>query len=162
MKQAKALLLATALFAAPACAQTAGLDAMAGHWAITGATGERLGASTIQVQTPGAMLFEERRVGNDPPQQLWFENSERTGGWVQLFLGPHGIREFTQLSRPNEWPVVLGAHVVLQNRTEADFRMTMSRRSADQYRRVLEISTDGRRTWSAVFDYVYRRDGTNQ
>ena len=157
MKSFVALLLLTVLFSAPACAQTGGLDEMAGRWTIVDPSGVRLGESAIVVQTPGAMLFEERRVGSDPAQQLWFENSERAGGWVQLFLGPRGVREFTPQSVPGAWPLVLGAHVGLQSGAEADFRMTLSRQSPDHYRRLLEISTDGQRSWSAVFDYTYRR-----
>lgn len=156
------LVLLAVLCAAPACAQSNGLDEMAGRWAILDPAGARIGASTIVVQTPGAMLFEERRIGDEPTQQLWFEDSERAGGWVQLFLGPRGIREFAPLSAHDAWPLVLGAHVTLQSGTQADFRMTLSRQSADQYRRLLEISTDGNRTWSPVFDYVYRRESARE
>ena len=74
------------------------LDALAGDWSIRDASGAIIGRSTIAVQTPDAMLFEERRIGNEPAQQLWFERSERAGGWAQLFLGPNGIREFALLS----------------------------------------------------------------
>lgn len=154
----RALVVLAALHAAPACAQS--MDEIAGSWAILDPAGARIGESTIVVQAPNAMIFEERRVGADPVQQLWFENSEAAGGWVQLFVSPRGIRAFAPVSAPGEWPIVLGARVTLQSGAEADFRMTMSRESADRHRRLLEISTDGSLTWSTVFDFRYRRIDT--
>jgi hypothetical protein len=139
--------------AAPAVA----LDTMAGHWTIFDTSGAAIGSSTITVQMPDAMILEERRIDKEDGQLLWFERSERSGGWVQLFLGPDGIREFLPLSLPGAWPLVLGSHVRLGDGAEVDFRMTLTRSTADSSRRILEISRDGGTTWSRVFDYSYRR-----
>lgn len=154
-----AFLAALSLLGAPVSAEPAQegqLDFLAGDWAITG-PGGLTGRSHIVVQMPGAMLFELRDIANEGPLPLWFELSERTHGWVQLFPAPGGIREFALLSPAGAWPMVFGADVTLRNGSRARFRLTMSRGSADESRRLLEMSTDGGGTWSQVFDYLYRR-----
>ncbi|MBV9883702.1 MAG: hypothetical protein JO276_11890 [Sphingomonadaceae bacterium] len=132
------------------------LDFLAGDWRITDSAG-REGRSRIIVQGPGAMLFELREIGGDGPLPLWFEYAERTHGWLQLFPGPNGLREFALESPAGAWPMVFGAEVALQDGSRARFRLTMTRASADESRRLLELSRDGGRTWSPVFDYLYRR-----
>ena len=134
------------------------LDFLAGDWDLYDPSGARIGHSRILVQAPGAMLFEERLVGEDHPQPLWFENSEADGGWIQLFVGIRGlVREFRTTSPPGEWPLVMGADVTLRDGTPVRFRMTMSRRSNDETRRILEVTRDGGTQWDTVFDYGYRR-----
>jgi hypothetical protein len=132
------------------------LDFLAGEWAITGPGGVT-GRSHIVAQLPGAMLFELRDIEGEGPLPLWFERSERTHGWIQLFPAPGGIREFTLLSPQGEWPMVFGAEVTLRDGGHARFRLTMSRTSVDENRRLLEISRDGGSAWATVFDYHYRR-----
>jgi hypothetical protein len=152
--------LATQPAAAPADAATAviDLDFLGGNWDLFDAAGKKVGDSTITVHAPGAALFELRTADGGEGQPLWFFNSERDKGWVQLFLGPSNqARAFTLQSPPNSWPLVLGADVVLRDGTPARFRMTMTRASADLSRRKLEMSRDQGATWSTVFDYEYRR-----
>lgn len=134
------------------------LDFLAGQWSLHDASGAMVGSSTIVVQEPGAMLYERRTVGQTAAQPLWFENAERTGGWVQLFLNPAGrIREFSTLSEAGQWPLVLGGDVILRDGAQAQFRLTISRASDDESRRVLEMSRDSSQTWTTVLDYTYRR-----
>ncbi len=137
------------------------LDFLAGDWVIHDQTGALVGSATILLQAPGAMLFEQRTVARDAPQPLWFVHAERTGGWVQLFLNPGGqVREFTTESTNGNWPLVLGAQVRLRDGALARFRLTMTRASDNESRRLLEMSRDGGTSWSAVFDYTYRRTGS--
>lgn len=134
------------------------IDFLAGEWRILDTEGKEIGHSTIAVQVPGAMLFEVRKIGDRGPQSLWLMNSEKHGGWTQLFIGPKGaVREFPPQSRPGAWPLVTGAPVTLQSGENVVFRMAISRKSDDQTRRVLEMSADNGATWKTVFDYTYVR-----
>jgi hypothetical protein len=138
------------------------LDFLAGSWALHDPSGTRVGSSRIVVQASNAMLFEERQVGNAAMQPLWFANVESSGRWTQYFVGALGlIRAFVAESGPGAWPIVMGADVTLRDGTPVRFRMTMSRASADETRRILEISRDGGAAWSTVFDYVYRREAAS-
>jgi hypothetical protein len=149
----------TCLWSQAAYAQVAEMDFLEGRWIIQDASRTAVGVSEVEIQAPGAMLLERRQVGDRPVQMLWFENSERNGGWTQLFLGPMGaVREFAPIGQSASWPLTLGANVVLQDGSMADFRMTLSRPSDDSTRRRLEISRDNGVTWQDVFDYYYIRD----
>ena len=147
-------IIAAALVSAP----DAQLDGWAGTWAIANSEGRRIGHSRIEEQAPQLMVFEVREVEGNPPQPLWFEYSERNKGWTQLFRGPFGIREFGPLSPPGEWPLRLGADVVLRDGTPVTYRMAVTRISADAYRRLLEVSRDKGKSWQTVFDYQYSRE----
>lgn len=116
-----------------------------------------MAALASAVQAPGAMLFETRRVGTGKPQALWFANLE-SAGWTQWFVGARGsLREFRAQSTPGAWPLVMGAEIVTQDGQKTLFRMTISRASDDDTRRLLESTRDAGRTWTTVFDYRYRR-----
>jgi hypothetical protein len=151
--------LVLAGLAAPVQAQEAsGLDFLEGQWRIEDPSGHPVGTSDIVSQFPGAMLFEQRSIGDREPQALWFENAERNGGWTQLFVDPTGMtREFIPRSESGQWPVAMGANTTLQNGQDVEFRMTLNRDSADRSRRILEISRDGGESWSTIFDYQYVR-----
>ncbi len=158
----RSLCLAVGLMiSAPALAQPAppaSLDFLAGAWMLFDATGAEIGASRIEVQAPGAMLFERRTVGASAAQPIWFENSESAGGWSQLFLAASGqIRAFPTQSAPGVWPIVMGADTTLRDGARVRFRLTMSRASDNETRRVLEMSRDQGGSWTTVFDYIYRR-----
>ncbi len=155
--------MAAALLSAPAQAADGAegqLDGWAGNWTIADSSGRQIGRSTIEEQVSQLMLFELRLIeGNQAPQALWFEFSERNKGWTQLFRGPFGIREFGPMSPAGEWPMILGAEdVPLADGTNVSFRMTVSRLSPDSYRRVLERTRDEGATWETVFDYHYARE----
>lgn len=161
MKLLSAVCLALAVWAAPAHAQQTApqsLDFLAGNWTLHDASGAEIGRSRMEVQSPGAMLFEQRAVGEGAAQPIWFENSEKDSGWVQLFIGASGqVREFVTQSAPGAWPIVMGGDVTLRDGTPVKFRLTMARASDDETRRVLEMSRDQGATWTGVFDYTYRR-----
>jgi len=133
------------------------LDFLGGDWTLSGPSGEAAGTSHIVVQLPGAMIYEERRAeGGQLP--VWFVNSESAGGWSQLFPSPSGaLREFRPSSKPGEWPLVLGTDVRLADGSPARFRLTLTRRSDDESRRVLEMSGDSGAHWRPVFDFTYKR-----
>lgn len=158
------LFFVLAAVAPPAFAQPPSqLDFLGGDWTLHDSSGAQVGRSRIVVQAPGAMLFEERIVDGGEAQPIWFENSERNGGWTQLFVGAAGLmREFNTLSATGVWPIVMGGDVTLRDGTPVKFRLTMSRDSDDLTRRVLEISRDSGATWAPVFDYVYRRSSRPQ
>ena len=91
---------------------------------------------------------------------VWFVRTERENGWSQFFPGPKGaMREFTSVSAPGEWPLVLGGHALLGDGRAARFRLTMTREGAEGSRRLLEMSVDGGAKWQTIFDYHYRRPG---
>ena len=147
--------LASAQPATPAADQ---IDFFVGEWSLHDPSGESIGRSQIEAQVAGTMLFELRTVGGQPAQPLWFENAERHGGWTQLFVGPAGMtREFVPQSEPGAWPMVMGGEFILRDGTPARFRMSISKSSEDEVRRLLEMSRDAGATWNPVFDYVYRR-----
>lgn len=138
-------------------AQPVALGFLAGEWTLHDAAGAHIGRSTIDAQGSGAVLYERRTVG-DAVQPLWLINSERTGGWVQLFLNPSGqVREFSTLSHNGAWPLVLGAEARLRDGALARFRLTITAASDDESRRLLEMSRDNGASWSTVLDYTYRR-----
>lgn len=150
---------AVAVFSARAfAAEPADLGFLAGAWTIHDADGAEVGSSEIVEQAAGAVYFETRRVGDTNDQPLWFVNSESAGGWSQLFVGPgRRVRAFEPISAPGEWPIVLGATLVMKDGAPAQFRMTLARTGEDRSRRALERSNDGGATWTTVFDYDYRR-----
>ena len=162
MRPPALLILALLYFAPAALAQPAAepqLDFLAGDWALHDSAGARVGSSRIVVQAPNAMLYEERSVGNNGAQPLWFANVESSGRWTQFFVGARGlIRAFEAETAPGTWPIVMGSDVTLRDGTPVRFRMTISRASADETRRILEVSRNRGATWSNVFDYVYRRE----
>lgn len=134
------------------------LDFLAGAWELRDPSGKVLGASVVEVQEAGAVLFERRTVGEGRPQSLWLVNSENPSGWGQLFLGPkRQVREFRAMSAPGAWPILMGGEFVTQDGKATRFRMTMTRGSGDDTRRVLELSRDGGANWSTAFDYTYVR-----
>ena len=133
------------------------LDFLAGDWTLFDASGKSVGKSHIELQLPGAMIYEVR-TDLDGKLPVWFVNSEAKGGWVQLFPGPAGsLREFTPLSKMGEWPLLLGSDAVLRDGRKVKFRLTMERASDSESRRALEMSPDGGAKWSTVFDYRYVR-----
>ena len=142
-----------------AVAATSGpLDFLGGDWVLIDASGKEAGKSHIEVQLPGAMIFE-RRTDADGELPVWFFNSELKGGWVQLFPGPGGaLRAFTPQSKSGEWPLVLGSDVTLRDGRNAKFRLTLGHASDNQSHRLLEMSVDAGKNWSPVFDYKYVRD----
>jgi hypothetical protein len=150
-----ALVACLTLPAAAEAPKAVDLDFLAGEWTLEDEGGNVVGTSRIHVEAAGVMIHEVREANGGKPQQLWFQNSEPHGGWTQLFIGADGLmREFPPKSMPGEWPLVLGGDGVA-----ARFRMTMWKASNDESRRILERSNDGGKTWSTVFDYVYRRKG---
>jgi hypothetical protein len=155
------LVLALLAVATPATAeapQAAFLDSLIGDWELLDPTGAKVGQSRVVVQAPGAMLYEERRIGSGAIQPLWFANSEPNGGWTQLFVGVSGqIREFRMQSPAGEWPLVLGADVRLADGSPARFRLTVTPLADGNSRRVLERSTDVGANWTTVFNYTYRK-----
>jgi hypothetical protein len=156
----KLVLAATLFFGTPAAAEhePADLDFLAGEWAIHDSSGVRIGSSRIVVQAKGAMLFEERQVPDGKVQPLWFENSEKDGGWTQLFVGPAGkTREFHSTSKMGEWPIIMGRETILADGKPTVFRLRMERLSNDKTRRLLESSRDAGTSWNTVFDYTYIR-----
>lgn len=164
MKSGPPIILAAAFASMSAAAQTPvaadpvrrQLDVLVGDWTLTddaGATGH----SQVVAEAPGAMLFERREIGQDGALPLWFAFSERSHGWVQLFPGPNGIREFALLSEPGRWPLLFGGEVILQDGSAARFRLTMAQPDADHGERRLEISRDAGTSWQPVFTYSYRR-----
>jgi hypothetical protein len=155
------ILLLTANAANGQAAPASQFDFLAGQWTLHDPSGARVGQSRVVVQAPRALLYEERVVGNNSPQPLWLVNSERTGGWAQLFVGVLGlVREFPMISTPGEWPVVMGADVVQRDGSPVRFRLTMTRASDNESRRILERSGDRGTSWAPVFDYTYRRAPT--
>lgn len=133
------------------------LGFLEGAWSLHSPDGKVVGTSVITAQWPGAVLFEQRSVGEDKPQPLWLVNME-ADGWRQLFVGVAGtVRQFKTTSPPGKWPLVLTSHVVLRDGTPAVFRLTLTRRSDNESRRLLERSLDDGATWTVVFDYTYRR-----
>ena len=149
--------LSLILLPAVAVAQGVPLDFLGGDWALLDTAGKAVGKSHIEVQLPGAMIYE-RRTDEAGELPVWFFNSERARGWVQLFPGPAGsLREFVPQSRPGEWPLVLGSDVTLRDGRKAKFRLTLSHASDDESHRLLEMSVDAGKSWSPVFDYKYVR-----
>lgn len=158
------ILIASLTAAGPAVAQEAvSLDFLSGHWTLYDAEGTTVGTSSIELQVPGAALYESRRVGTGSGQPLWFFNSESKAGWTQLFVGvTRLVREFTPQSPPGQWPLVMGSKITLQDGRTMLFRMTLTHDSDDASHRVLEQSPDGGTTWSTYFDYTYRRSGPRE
>lgn len=151
--------MAIAIAAGPVVSsQTPGsLDVLVGQWTLHDAKGALVGDSHVQVLEAGVMLVEARRIGSARPQSLWFANFE-SQGWQQLFVGVQGsLRSFATESAAGLWPVVMGATVATRDGQSTRFRMTMSRATDDEMRRVLESSRDAGATWTTVFDYTYRR-----
>jgi len=134
------------------------LDGWAGTWTISDSGGAVIGRSTIEAQQPGMVLFEQRVIGEEPPQPLWFVLPERVG-WKQLFGSTDGVREFESYSPAGTWPIVMGNRVTLRDGRPVEFRMQISRASDNEFRRILEMSSDWGDTWQPVFDYTYRRAG---
>ena len=156
---AAALVMAPSPSASQVSAPVSAVDLgfLVGDWELFDAGGQRVGSSRVSVQAPGAMLFEERAVGDGAPQPLWFVNSERDGGWVQMFVGPKNqARVFTGPS-PQSWPLELGSDVTLVDGSAARFRLTMQRIGPEGSRRVLLMSRDKGASWKPIFDYEYRR-----
>ena len=134
------------------------LDFLVGEWTLHDPAGAEIGRARVAEQAPGAMLYEERRIGERDAQPLWFARFERDSGWTQLFVGAAGmVREFRPVSPPGAWPLVLGGDVTLRDGTPVRFRMTMTRASDDESGRILEMSRDSGATWTTTFDYRYRR-----
>ena len=132
-------------------------DFLGGDWVILDRAGKAVGKSHIEVQLPGAIVFE-RRTDATGILLVWFVNSEAKGGWVQLFPDPAAsLREFDPQSKPGEWPMILGSHVTLRDGRSAKFRLTIARASDNNFHRLLEMSTDLGKSWSPVFDYRYVR-----
>ena len=155
------VLATLAAIASPCYAEQASLDFLQGDWLLLDPTGKQVGTSHVEVRLPGAMIYELRSDANGK-LPVWFAASEAKGGWVQFFPGPKGsLREFDPVSKAGTWPVVLGNEVVLRDGRSVTFRLTLDHASDNASHRVLEMSSDGRKTWSTVFDYRYVRPGSH-
>ena len=151
------LALSLMLLSGAAAAQPVSLDFLGGDWTLLDAAGKAVGKSHVEVQLPGAMIYERRTDANGE-LPVWFFKSEEAGGWVQLFPGPaESLREFAPQSKAGEWPLVLGSDVTLRDGRKAKFRLTFSHLSDNESRRLLEMSVDAGKSWSPVFDYKYVR-----
>ena len=156
----RSALLALLAAAAPVrAADPVSLDFLGGDWVLMDPAGKPAGKSHIEVQLPGAMIFE-KRTDADGELPVWFVNSE-SRGWVQLFPGPGGsLREFTPQSAPGAWPLVLGDDVTL------GIVGTRSSGSRLGTPRIISLIASSKcrptpaKTWSLVFDYRYVRAAT--
>lgn len=137
-----------------ATAEAVSLDFLAGRWDLLTADGKVAGSSCVALE--GGMLSEVRR-DSEGSLPVWFYQSERHGGWTQLFPGPTGaLREFTPVSAKGAWPLVLGNEFKLRDGRQAKFRLTLTKLDGRDSQRHLEMSTDAGSTWSTVFDFRYR------
>lgn len=159
MKFAIAALIAAGMLAsAPAQAEDdLELDFLAGQYDVLDADGTVLGQASVHVRIPGAVIEEDRRIGERAPQLMWLARLEHADGWTQIFQSPAGMREFPRLSPKGAWPIVFGGDVTLASGAPASFRLTISGSEPAKHRRLLEISRDGGESWATVFDYTYRR-----
>jgi len=132
----------------------ASLDFLKGAWQLFDATGQPVGTSCVWIENGFVSEVRRDRDGDLP---VWFYQSESNSGWTQLFPGPSGaLREFLPLSKPGVWPMVLGNQFTLKDGRKADFRLTLKTLAGRNSRRTLEMSTDGKASWSTVFDFEYR------
>jgi hypothetical protein len=136
------------------------LDFLAGDWVLSDPNGKQVGTSHVTLDLSDAVVREVRHDAQGV-LPVWFVRTEQNqGGWSQLFPGPRGmLREFTPVSGPGEWPLILGGEALLTDGRLARFRLTLTHDSAVASHRLLQMSTDGGQTWQVIFDYFYRRVG---
>jgi hypothetical protein len=164
-------LAAVAPRAAPLAAQTptcaadsafGALDFWLGAWDVF-VQGRRVGEDEVVKVLDGCAVTEDwmdasRRRGHslffvEPVGRVWKQV------WVtDRALGRGGFKEKTLIAHPPDGVRFQGEIVLEEGGSYLD-RTTLTRVAADTVHQVIEVSTDGGRTWRATFDaqYVRRR-----
>lgn len=161
-----ALLLLTSASAGAACGDEPRLHALdfwLGRWDVT-AGGKASGRNDIEAILDGCAVTERWLDvrGHAGLSLFWFDrNADR---WKQVWVTDQAlesggakekaeVRELTtaaQIRFQGQYPGRAAGTIILD-------RTTLTREAPDRVRQLIEVSRDGGRIWTAVFDAVYRR-----
>jgi hypothetical protein len=161
-----ALLLSASTKAGAACGDEPRLHALdfwLGRWEVT-AGGQPSGRNAIEAILGGCAVTEHWLDvdGNAGLSLFWYDrNADR---WKQVWvteqaLLPGGAKEKTEVRE-----LTTPAQIRFQGRYPArapgvtiEDRTTLTREAEGRVRQLIEVSKDGGKTWTAVFDAEYRR-----
>lgn len=158
-------LLWTAVSGAEECRQSPrmhALDFWLGQWDVLQG-GQLVGTNTIEATLDGCAIFERwRHVRGGQGTSLFYYDRD-TQCWKQVWVTDKALavggtkvkseqREFTADGRIR----FQGEYSAPEHKTTITDRTTLTRERDGSIRQLIEISTDGGRTWRTMFDAVYR------
>ena len=128
------------------------LDFWVGTWDVTTPGGYSVGSSTVQVVSGGCAILERwtsRKGANGNSLSTFNTNLHQ---WQQYWIGQDGgVTEY----RESTWS---GNALTLVARSQSSVvRMTIAPVDAKSVRQLGESSTDGGKSWSTSYDFVYHR-----
>jgi hypothetical protein len=132
-------------------------DFWVGEWSVRNALGQPVGESSIQRVSGGCAILENWTGGTGVVgKSLNFYNHD-THQWQQYWVGQQGDQvQFTT----SEWrgPTLM-FHAVTTQRGGARVqnRLSFTPVAADTVRQFSETSSDGGKTWTTQYDFLYAR-----
>ncbi len=127
------------------------LDFWLGEWDVERA-GQKIARSSIQIILEECVIFENFYAFNGYSGKSFSVWNARDKHWEQHYADTSGaIRSFTGS--------LAGDRMVFFRRGQGQgvTRMTYVREGPDKVRQLVEVSTDGEKTWSVGFDGLYVR-----
>lgn len=128
------------------------LDFWVGTWDVTTPNGYAVGSSTVQVVSGGCAILERWTSKKGANGNSLSSFNPTLHQWQQYWIGQDGgVTEF----RESTWS---GSALTLVARDESRLvRMTLAPVDAKTVRQLGETSTDGGKSWSTTYDFLYHR-----
>ena len=128
------------------------LDFWVGTWDVTTPNGYPVGSSTVQVVSGGCAILERWTSKKGANGNSLSTFNPVVHQWQQYWIGQDGgVTEY----RESTWSG--GALTLLARGQSAVLRMTLAPVDAKSVRQLGETSTDGGKSWSTAYDFVYHR-----
>ena len=139
------------------------LDFWLGHWDVT-AGEEPSGHNDIEAILDGCAITEHwlDAQGHAGLSLFWYDR--HANRWKQVWVAEQALDAGGMKEKAEVREQTSATQIRFQGRypgrkpgVTIDDRTTLTRESPDRVRQLIELSTDGGRTWNPVFDAEYRR-----
>jgi tetratricopeptide (TPR) repeat protein len=135
-------------------------DFWIGDWEVTAPGGQPAGRSTVQPVSGGCALLESWTDRRGAMGKSLNTYNPAVGQWQQYWIGQDGNPIEYRESRWSEGAITLAAHFAAARTSPAvDLRLTFTPLDTNTVRQLGERSTDGGRSWSVTYDFLYHRRG---
>ena len=133
------------------------MDFWVGEWEVYLADGKLVGHNKIEKVMGGAAIIENWVNAGGGEGKSWFYWMADQKQWKQVWVTPDSAYKEKVATVIEDGLLFTGTTHLPDGTTYPDrTRLTLSGKEVKQ---VIEVSRDGGRTWTAVWDSVYRRKG---
>jgi tetratricopeptide (TPR) repeat protein len=134
------------------------LDFWTGEWDVTTAGGSPAGTSSVQIVSDGCALLESWSSTRGGRGHSLTTFNPAVGQWQQYWIGQDGNPIEYRESAWRDGSIALRASFAASGNAPAtELRLTFSPIDSSTVRQHGERSTDGGRTWSTTYDFLYHR-----